>query len=143
MRVADQVELAAAEDQVVRVDLALFGLAPLHRVVGELDRLAAADRGLDLGEALGESRPPAEAVIAISTGARSPSTERVRVTPGDLLQGQAQRLGVGEAAIGQQQQRRAQRRQLLVGEFDRVEVEVLRRSRIRHRSTVAESGSLL
>ena len=54
VRVADQVELAAAEDQVEGVDLALFGLAPLHRVVGELDRLAAADRGLDLGEALGE-----------------------------------------------------------------------------------------
>ncbi len=54
VRVADQVELAAAEDEVEGVDLALLGLAPLHRVVGELDRLAAGDRGLDLGEALGE-----------------------------------------------------------------------------------------
>ena len=41
VRVADQVELPAAEDQVEGVDLALLGLAPLHRVVGELDRLAA------------------------------------------------------------------------------------------------------
>ncbi len=54
VRVADQVELAAAEDQVEGVDLALLGLVALHRVVGELDRLAARDRGLDLGEALGE-----------------------------------------------------------------------------------------
>ena len=130
VRVADQVELAAAEDQVEGVDLALLGLAPLHRVVGELDRLAARDRGLDLGEPLGE-------VAAAGGGGHRhldrralALVERVRVAPGDLLQGQAQRLGVGEAAVGQQQQRGAQRRQLVVGEFDRVEVEVLRRQRV-------------
>src|ERR1044072_9375743 len=50
VRVADQVELAAAEDEVVGVDLALLGLAALHRVVGELDRLAAAECGRDRGE---------------------------------------------------------------------------------------------
>jgi hypothetical protein len=128
--VADQIELAAAEDEVVRVDLALLGLAPLHRVVGELDRLAAADRGLDLGEALGE-------VAAAGGGGhrhldRRPLAlaERVRVTPGDLLQGEAQRLGVGKAAVGQQHQRRAQRRQLVGRELDLVEVEVLRGQRV-------------
>ena len=130
VRVPDQIELATAEDQVVGVDLALLGLAPLHRVVGELDRLAAADRGLNLGKALGE---------VAAAGARGHRhldrsalalDQRVRVAPGDLLQSQAQRLGVGEAAVGQQQQRGAQRRQLLVGEFDRVEVEVLRRQRV-------------
>ena len=52
------------------------------------------------------------------------------MAPGDLLQGQAQRLGVGEAAVGEQRERRAQRRQLVVGELDRVEVEVLGRQRV-------------
>jgi hypothetical protein len=41
VRVADQIELAAAEDEVEGVDLALLGVVALHRVVGELDRLAA------------------------------------------------------------------------------------------------------
>ena len=49
------------------------------------------------------SRPPAEAVIAISTGARSPSLSGFGMAPGDLLQGEAQRLGVGEFAVGEQQ----------------------------------------
>ena len=40
--VADQIELPAAVDQVVRVNLALLGRVALDRVVGELDRLAAA-----------------------------------------------------------------------------------------------------
>ena len=52
------------------------------------------------------------------------------MAPGDLLQGQAQRLGVGEFAFGEQHQRRAHRRQLVVVELDRVEVEVLRRQRV-------------
>src|SRR5690606_3442426 len=52
VRVTDQVELAGPEDEVVGVHLALLGLVALHRVVGELDRLAARDRDLDLREAL-------------------------------------------------------------------------------------------
>src|SRR5262249_9403589 len=52
VRVADQVELARAEDEVVGVDPALLGLVALHRVVGELDRLAARDRGLYLRQPL-------------------------------------------------------------------------------------------
>ena len=51
VRVADEVELAALEQQVVRVDLAQRGLAGLHRVVLELDPLAAVDRGVDLRQA--------------------------------------------------------------------------------------------
>ncbi len=128
--VTDQVELAAAEDEVEGVDLALFGLVALHRVVGELDRLAARDRGLDLGE------PLREVAAAGGGGHRHLDRgalallERVRVAPGDLLQGESQRLGVGEFAFGEQRERRAQRRQLVVGELDRVEVEVLRRQRV-------------
>ncbi len=130
VRVADQVELAAAEDEVEGVDLALRGLVALHRVVGELDRLAARDRRLDLGEALGEVAAAGRGGHRHLDRGALALLERVRVTPGDLLQGEAQRLGVGEFAFGEQQQRRAQRRQLVVGELDRVEVEVLRRQRV-------------
>ena len=88
------------------------------------------DRGLDLGEALGEvAAAGGGGHRHLDRGALA-LVERVRVAPGDLLQGQPQRLGVGEAAVGEQQQRRAQRRQLVVGELDRVEVEVLRRQRV-------------
>jgi hypothetical protein len=52
VRVADEIELAAPVHEVVGIDLALRGLVPLHRVVLELDRLAARDRGLDLRQAL-------------------------------------------------------------------------------------------
>ncbi len=57
VRVAEQVELAAVEQQVVRVDLARADLVALHRVVVEGDRLVAEDRGLDLGQALGQVVP--------------------------------------------------------------------------------------
>jgi hypothetical protein len=50
--VGDQIELPVAKDEVVRVDLALGDLVALQGVIGELDRLAARDRGLDLREAL-------------------------------------------------------------------------------------------
>ena len=52
------------------------------------------------------------------------------MAPGDLLQGEPQRLGVGEAAVGEEQQRGRERGQLGVVEGDRVEVEVLRRQRV-------------
>ena len=58
------------------------------------------------------------ALLGRDQGARAP--------PGDLLQGQAQRLGVGELAV-EQLERGAQRGQLLVGEGDRRQMEVLRR----------------
>ena len=52
------------------------------------------------------------------------------MAPGDLLEGEAQRLGVGEAAVGEQREGGAQRGQLVIGELDRFEVEVLRRQRV-------------
>ena len=55
--VAEQVELAAAEEQVVGVDRARPELVALHRVVVEGDRLVAEDRGLDLRQGLGELVP--------------------------------------------------------------------------------------
>ncbi len=130
VRVADQVELAGAEDEVEGVDLALLGLVALHRVVGELDRLAARDRGLDLGQPLREVAAPGRRRHRHLDRRPVALADRVRMAPGDLLQGEAQRLGVGEAAVGEQRERRAQRGQLVVRELDRVEVEVLRRQRV-------------
>ena len=52
VRVAEEVELAALEQQVVRVDLARARRVAGHRVVVERDRLVAEDRGLDLRQAL-------------------------------------------------------------------------------------------
>ena len=54
VRAADEVELPALEEQVVRVDLARVELVALHRVVVEGDRLVAEDRRLDLRQALRE-----------------------------------------------------------------------------------------
>src|SRR4029077_5290016 len=106
VRVADQVELAGAEDEVEGVDLALLGLVALHRVVGELDRLAARDRGLDLGEALREIAAPRRSGHRHLARRPIALADRVRVPPGALLQGESQRLGVGEAAVGEQRERR-------------------------------------
>ena len=55
--------------------------------------------------------------------------ERARPAPGDLLQREAQRLGVGELAV-EQRQRGLQRRQLGVGELDVGQVELLRAQRV-------------
>src|SRR5436190_21751275 len=52
VRVAVEVELPAAEEQVVRVDLARRLLVAADRVVVEDDRLTTEDRRLDLREAL-------------------------------------------------------------------------------------------
>ena len=129
VRVADQIELAVAEDQVVGVDLAVGDLVALHRVVRELDALAARDRGLDLREALRE-------LLAAAVGREAhvdrhvlALVERARPAPRDLLEREAQRLGVGELAV-EQAERRPERRQLAVGELDRVEVVVLGRKRV-------------
>ena len=54
---------------------------------------------------------------------------RARPAPRDLLEREPQRLGVGELAV-EQRQRELQRRELLVGERDRREVEVLRPQRV-------------
>ena len=55
--------------------------------------------------------------------------QRAGASPGDLLQREPQRLGVGELAV-EQLQRGPQRRQLAIGELDRRQVEVLRRQRV-------------
>jgi hypothetical protein len=123
--VAEHVELSALEEQVVRVDLARPFLVALHRVVVEGDRLVAEDRRLDLGESLRQvvaagARGDAERERRLRGG-----TQRARPAPRDLLQGEPQRLGVGELTV-EQVERELQRRELGVGELDRRQVEVLR-----------------
>ena len=126
---ADQIELPAAVDQVEGVHLALLGRVALDRVVGELDRLATADRGLDLRQplrdlgAVGLGGHPHLYRAALGRGQRAGSPPR------DLLQRQPQRLGVGELTV-KQVQGGLQRRQLVVSELDRVQVEILRRQRV-------------
>ena len=129
VRVADQVELPAAIEQVVGVDLALLLGVAADRVVVEQDRLAAEDRRLDLREPLRELAPARAGGDRQRDGALLGRVERARLAPGELLQGEPQRLGVGELAV-EQRQRHAQRAQLLVRELDRRQVEVLGRQRV-------------
>jgi hypothetical protein len=129
VRAPDDVELTALIEQLVGVDSAGGDDVALHRVIVEDDRLAPEDRGLDLGQAQRDLMPARRAGDAQRDRALLGRRQRARAAPGDLLQGQAQRLGVGELAI-EQLQRRAQRGKLLVGEGDRRQVEVLRRQRV-------------
>ena len=127
--VADQVELPAAVEQVVRVHLALLLGVAADRVVVEDDRLAPEDRRLDLRQPLGELAPARAGRDRQRDAALLGRVERRGLPPGQLLKREPQRLGVGELAV-EQRQRRAQRAQLLVGELDRRQVEVLRRQRV-------------
>ena len=127
--VADEIELAVAEDEVVGVDLAVGYLVALQRVVGELDRLAARDRGLDLRQPLGELAAAARVRELDLDRRLGLLGERARTPPGDLLEREPQRLGVGELAI-EQAQRGPQRGELGVGELDRRQVVVLGRQRV-------------
>ena len=129
VREADQIELAVAKDEVVGIDLAVGDLVALQRVVGELDRLAARDRGLDLGQPLREVAAAGRSGELDVDRRLLALDQRARPAPGDLLECQAQRLGVGELAV-EQAERGAQRRQLAIGELDRPQVVVLRRQRV-------------
>ena len=107
----------------------LLGVVALDRVVLELDRLAARDRGLDLGQPLRElaaagGRGDGDRHLALVARA-----ERARPPPRELLEREPQRLRVGEAAV-EQRQRGLQRGQLAVRELDRRQVEVLGRERV-------------
>ena len=126
---AQEVELPALEEQVVRVDLAGPRLVALHRVVVEEDRLAAEDRGLDLREALRQLLAAGRGGDAQRDRLLLGLAERARAAPRQLLQRQAQRLGVGELPV-EQRQRGAERGELAVGERDRGEVELLRAQRV-------------
>ena len=129
VRVADQVELPAAVEQVVGVDLALLLRVAADRVVVEQDRLAAEDRRLDLGEPLRQLAPAGARGHGQRDAALLRRVERRGLAPRQLLEREPQRLGVGELAV-EQRQRGAQRAELLVGELDRGQVEVLGRQRV-------------
>ncbi len=129
VRVADQIELPVAEDEVVGVDLAIGDVVALHRVVAELDRLAAGDRGLDLRQShreLATARRGLE--LDVDRGGVALG-ERARPPPRNLLERETQRLRIGELAV-EQAERGPQRGELLVGELDLGEVVVLGRKRV-------------
>ena len=129
VRVADQVELAALEQQVVGVDGPRRRLAGLHRVVLELDPLAAVDRGVDLGQPGRQLGPARRRRDAEPDRLPQLGAERAGPAPGDLLQRQPQRLGVGELAV-EQRERGLQGGALVVGELDRRQMERLGGERV-------------
>ncbi len=126
---SDHIELPALEQQLVRIDLALLARVAFHRVVLEHDRLAPEDRRLDLRQALRHLVTVGGAGDAECDGALHRRVEWARPAPRDLLQREPQRLRVGEFAV-EQVQRRPERRQLVIVELDRGEVEVLGRQRV-------------
>jgi hypothetical protein len=75
------------------------------------------------------SWPPAEAVMPSATVRWSGARRGARPPPGQLLEGEPQRLGVGELPV-EQAERRLQGGELVVGERDGGEVEVLRPQRV-------------
>ena len=89
----------------------------------------AEDRRLDLDEPLRELVAAGRRRDAELYGLLVGRRERARPTPGDLLERETQRLGVGELAV-EQRQRRRQGGELGVGEGDRRKVEVLRPQRV-------------
>src|SRR4051794_36493385 len=100
---ADDVELAALEQQVVGIDLpALLSVAP-HRVVVEDDRLAAEDRGLDLRQPLGELAPARASGHGERDAPVLGSRQRRGLAPRQLLERQPQRLRVRELTVEQRQ----------------------------------------
>ena len=127
--VADHVPVPRRVEQGVGVNLALGVLVAADRVVGEADRLAAADRRLDLGEVGRDLGAVVAAEQVHRDGAGGVVVERARAAEGEVLQRQPQRLRVGELPLQQVQAG------LEGGELGRVEVElrqvvVLRRQRV-------------
>src|SRR5262249_44536854 len=129
VRVADQIELALAEDEVVGIDDAVGDIVALHRVVAELDRLSPRDRGLDLRQPRRKLATARRGLELDVDPRRVALAERAGAPPRHLLEREPERLGVRELAV-QQPERGAQRRQLLVAELDLGEVVVLGRQRV-------------
>jgi hypothetical protein len=134
--VPDQVELAAAVEQVVGVHLALLLGVAADRVVVEHDRLAAEDRGLDLRQPLRQLAASGPRRDRQRDAALLGRVEWRGFPPGQLLERQPQRLRVGELAV-EERQRGPERAELLVRELDRRQVEVLGRQRVVLRLVVA------
>jgi hypothetical protein len=139
--VADEVELPASEEQVVRVHPPRLLRVASHRVVVEEDRLPAEDRRLDLGQALGQVAPARARRDGERDGALLGGGEGGGLAPRELLEGQPQRLGVRELAV-EQREGGAQRAALRVRELDGRQVEVLRREGVALRLEVRVHGLL-
>ena len=125
----DEVELAALEEQLVRVDDARGRLAGLHRVVLELDPLAAVDRRVELGQAGRQLAAAGRAGDAEPDRALRGRAERAGAAPGELLEREPQRLRVRELPV-QEAQGGLQGGELAVGEGDGGQEEGLGRERV-------------
>ena len=139
VRVADQIELPALVEELVRVDLALLLRVAADRVVVEHDRLAAEDRRLDLRQPLRQLAPAGLGGLGERDRLVLGRAERRRLAPRELLEREPQRLRVGELAV-EQAERHPQRAELGVRELDRRQVEVLRRQRVALRLVRAVGG---
>src|SRR5207302_9922047 len=95
VRVSHQVELTALVQQLVGVYAAGAELVAFHRVVLEHDRLAPEYRGLDLGQALRDVVSARRAGDAQRDRVLFGRAERAGTTPGDLLEGEPERLRIG------------------------------------------------
>src|SRR5689334_14834610 len=99
MRVTDEVELTALVDELVRVNAPSAQLVALHRVVIEHDRLAPEDRRLDFREPVRELVAAGRARETEGDRVLLGCCERAGTPPGDLLEREPQRFGVGELAV--------------------------------------------
>jgi hypothetical protein len=121
--VADHVPDAVQLEQAVGVDGALGGGVAARRPVGEADRALLADGLLQLGQPL-RDLGRVDAAEQVDGGRLGAGIGRVGAAQRQVLQRQAQRLGVCELAL-EQVEAGLQRRQLGVGEVDRRQEVVL------------------
>ena len=122
---ADDVPDALVEPERIRVERAFGHLVALRRPVRELDRALLGDRGLELRQAAGELGRVVRRADAHPLGRVGARVLEPGPAEREVLQREPQWLGVGELAV-EVEQRRLQRRELVVLEVEPVEEVVLR-----------------
>ena len=120
----DDVPDALVEPERVRVERALADLVALRRPVVELDRALLRDRRLELRQAARELGRVVRGAHAHALGGVGAGLVEAGPAEGQVLEREPQRLGVGELAV-EVEQRRLQRRELVVLEVEPVEEVVL------------------
>ena len=121
---ADDVPDSLVEPERVGVERALADLVALRRPVVELDRPLLRDRRLELRQAAGELGRVVGRADPDALGGVGARLVEPRPAERQVLQREPQRLGVGELAV-EVEERRLQRRQLVVLEVEPVEEVVL------------------
>ena len=121
---ADDVPDALVEAERVRVQRPLRHLVALRRPVGELDRALLGDRRLELRQAARELGRVVRRADAHALGGVGAGVLEAGPAEREVLEREPQRLGVGELAV-EVEERRLQRRELVVLEVEPVEEVVL------------------